>query len=1050
MTKYYNNTDYSGYKGFSKRPRRIGKLILKICLWTILALVVVAACIFWGYSEYLRPDNIARLIEKESAKYLKADIKIGKMDYKLWRSYPWLEFEVDSITIISKSLDDVSPEVRSQLPSNSDFLASVNKISGKINIHSLLHKEMNLKDIEVEQPKVNLVMVNDSVTNFNIATPMKQKMEMPDIDISEINVTAPVDFSFFSLEDDVEAKLDVESFYLAREDAGSYRIGFDGAASGRYREYELPGQVPLKFTTGITPHPGELSLDLDDLALSLAGVTINAKGKVMANTSGINLQNAELGLRIDDLFSLLNYIPKQFVEKIPLPDGLSGFLPLSLETKLLAPFHIPRENPDSIKISDLPPINLQVRIDDANIEIKPPYKKRIVADDIYLLALAQFDPLNSENNFFRIEDLHLHGEGISLSGFAEVDNLTGEQQQFHGNFYLKSPVMETLTYLVPNSGFKLSGFLNGQMEFSGNAINLGRDGIKDIVMKGDIKSHSFNMNSASIGSVRLNNMEGDYYALIPEYPMNNYQGTKLDFEFKADTIAGMASGMNYKLESLDMKLHALDTVAGTPDPSGLFTLKTQAVKLSSESYHFFVNNLFVNAKGELNTSGPPSNYTTVSPTVGLDDALIAKHVDHTPLVLEYNGGGILGTIIGMINMKADIITGKGGFKSSAYLYPVEFSGLNLLSDLNSLQFAVSDFKIGDSGLSLSGRMEGMAPFLTSYSATPLKIVSDINFTNVDINQLSWGYYGTLVKQDKDSVFYVSPMLPYTAADSAMVAIPKNIDAEIRLKANSAEYMGYRFSPLSTSILVKNGDATLRKLTIGTPYATAVVDWTYSTRRLDEIFMNLDAQIKDFSFTPFYQTFPEILKDASQMENLTGQISADIHCHFDMFPSMFMNPESLEAKFDVRASNMEFARQGRIEKITHLMLIEGEAPIRIQNMNITGSFHNSILQLNPFKIVFDGYQLNIGGIMNTNGKMYYHLALEKSPFHLPFGVSLLGSIKHPEVNVGGTRINDYKTEMVGIDNGSKLDVNIMTYLHHGWLMFVQEAAKYQQKIEKASK
>lgn len=1050
MTKYYNNTDYSGYKSFSKRPRKIGKLILKICLWTLLALVVIAACIFWGYSEYLRPDHIARLIEKESDKYLKADVKIGKLDYKLWRSYPWLEFEVDSITIISKSLDDVSPEVRSQLPSNSDFLASVNKLSGKINIHSLLHKDINLKDIEVEQPKVNLVMVNDSVTNFNIAPPMKQKMEMPDIDISEISVGAPVDFSFFSLEDDAEAKLDVESFYLARENAGSYRIGFDGDASGRYREYELPGQVPLKFTTGITPHPGELSLDLDDLTLSLAGVTIDAKGKVMANTKGIDLQNAELGLRIDDLFSLLNYIPKQFAEKIPLPDGLSGFLPLSLETKLLAPFHIPRENPDSIKISDLPPINLQVRIEDANIEIKPPHKKRIVADDIYLLALAQFDPLNSENNFFRIEDLHLHGEGISLSGFAEVDNLTGEQQQFHGNFYLKSPVMETLSYLVPNSGLNLSGFLNGQMEFSGNAINLGRDGIKNIAMKGDIKSHSFNVNSASIGSVRLKNMEADYYALIPEYPLNNYQGTKLDFEFKADTIAGISSGMTYSLGNLDMRLDAKDTVSGSPDPSGLFNLSAKAIKVSSKDTRFFVNDLEMDAKGELNSSGPSSNYSTVAPTIGAEDAMIAQHVSHTPLVLEYNGGGILGTVIGMINMKADVTTGNGGFKSSAYLYPVEFSGFNLSSDLNSLTFSASDFKIGNSGLSFSGEMDGLAPFLTSFRATPLKIKTDLSFTNVNINQLSWGYYGALVKQGKDSVFYVAPMLPYTASDSTIVAIPKNIDALICLKANSAEYMGYRFAPLSTSIIVKDGDATLKQLTIGTPYATAIVDWTYSTHRLDNIFMNLDARIKNFSFTPFYQTFPEILKDASQMENLTGQLSADIHCHFDMFPSMFMNPESLEAKFDVKANNMKFSRQGRIEKITHLMLIEGEAPIHIQNMDITGSFHNSLLQLNPFRIAFDGYQLSIGGIMNTNGRMYYHLALEKSPFHLPFGVSLSGNLKHPDINVGGTHIDDYKGEMVATDNGSNLDVNIMTYLHHGWLLFVQEAAKYQQKIESASK
>ena len=79
-------------------------------------------------------------------------------------------------------------------------------------------------------------------------------------------------------------------------------------------------------------------------------------------------------------------------------------------------------------------------------------------------------------------------------------------------------------------------------------------------------------------------------------------------------------------------------------------------------------------------------------------------------------------------------------------------------------------------------------------------------------------------------------------------------------------------------------------------------------------------------------------------------------------------------------------------------------------------------------------------------MYYHLALEKSPFHLPFGVSLSGKFRHPEVNLGGTRFNNYRAEMVPLEPASKINVNIMAYLKHGWLLFVQEAAKYEGGIK----
>ena len=127
-----------------------------------------------------------------------------------------------------------------------------------------------------------------------------------------------------------------------------------------------------------------------------------------------------------------------------------------------------------------------------------------------------------------------------------------------------------------------------------------------------------------------------------------------------------------------------------------------------------------------------------------------------------------------------------------------------------------------------------------------------------------------------------------------------------------------------------------------------------------------------------------------------------------------------------------------------MLIQGDEPIKIHNMNITGAYHDNLLQVNPFKIEFDGYQLEFAGVNNTSGDMYYHIALEKSPFHLPFGVSVFGKLKHPEFRLGGTHIDDYRAETVSWENGSKINANIMAFLRHGWLLFVQEAAKWQRK------
>lgn len=79
-----------------------------------------------------------------------------------------------------------------------------------------------------------------------------------------------------------------------------------------------------------------------------------------------------------------------------------------------------------------------------------------------------------------------------------------------------------------------------------------------------------------------------------------------------------------------------------------------------------------------------------------------------------------------------------------------------------------------------------------------------------------------------------------------------------------------------------------------------------------------------------------------------------------------------------------------------------------------------------------------------GEMYYHIALEKSPFHVPFGVNLVGRFSHPEIRMGGTGINDKWEREISSELEDTVDINIMSSLQQGWKMFIGEAAKFYLK------
>ena len=98
-------------------------------------------------------------------------------------------------------------------------------------------------------------------------------------------------------------------------------------------------------------------------------------------------------------------------------------------------------------------------------------------------------------------------------------------------------------------------------------------------------------------------------------------------------------------------------------------------------------------------------------------------------------------------------------------------------------------------------------------------------------------------------------------------------------------------------------------------------------------------------------------------------------------------------------------------------------------------------MDPFTLKCGKYEILLGGVNNLQGEIYYHLGLMHSPFHFPFGVNIVGNYHHPKIRFGGNGIKDGREREISADLYDSADVNIMRQLRQGWLLFVENAAKY---------
>ena len=124
----------------------------------------------------------------------------------------------------------------------------------------------------------------------------------------------------------------------------------------------------------------------------------------------------------------------------------------------------------------------------------------------------------------------------------------------------------------------------------------------------------------------------------------------------------------------------------------------------------------------------------------------------------------------------------------------------------------------------------------------------------------------------------------------------------------------------------------------------------------------------------------------------------------------------------------------------MMLIRTDGDLHIANMDVHASIHDNLLELYPFNFEFDRYKLRMEGVNNFNGRIYYHIGVDKSPVPFPFGINIQGMFHHPELRFGGPAFKIKKAQEItsSVMEGNKM--NLIKELKYYFAEFLHAAAR----------
>lgn len=463
--------------------RKITAWILGIILSVSLIVIISLTAALW----WLSPGRLTPMVNGFLSNYLEADVDAARVELTFWRSFPHIELRVDSLQVVSRRFDTLPQQMREALPADADSLLSVERFSGGIHVVKVIGGEIDLYDIEIANPKVNLVVAPDSTANFDIVPPSEPSTEpstLPRLNINRFAILGSFPMRYRAIADSIDLALTLNASELACADAPQYTLQLAGGASPQLPGLNLP-DIPFSLNGGI-----EWNQATPDI-VALHRFNLSVLGQKMLFDAVLSLADP---LTLNEFNISLPEVRPGKLLRLFAPDNdalarLDTDLRIDLKAKLLKPY-CPAQ-------SELPRLQVEAGMQASRVRFE---QLDLSKFDSHLTAVI--DDADLDRSTLHIQRLHIAGRAIDFRLSADVSTPISDpavKGRFEGTMALDR-LPRTLASKLPCS---VSGTLTGEADFALRQSMLTPKKLHRIRLDGNLALHNLRVAS--------NSQQGDAY-----------------------------------------------------------------------------------------------------------------------------------------------------------------------------------------------------------------------------------------------------------------------------------------------------------------------------------------------------------------------------------------------------------------------------------------------------------------------------------------------------------------------------------------------------------
>ena len=305
-------------------------------------------------------------------------------------------------------------------------------------------------------------------------------------------------------------------------------------------------------------------------------------------------------------------------------------------------------------------------------------------------------------------------------------------------------------------------------------------------------------------------------------------------------------------------------------------------------------------------------------------------------------------------------------------------------DADTLTLQSIQLKAGDSDLSARARLTGLRRALLGSGHSLLKLKADVSSDFINANQLlqafaSYSAHKPHEEQEKQP----------RNSGSRLLVIPSNLDVNFSLEAAGIQYDSLQVSWAAADIAMRNRTLQITNALAATNMGDMYFEGFYSTRSQEDIKAGFDLNLVNITAEKVITLFPAVDTLMPLLTTFEGDLDCELAVTTDLDTLMQVVLPSVDGTLNISGKDLGLNQSEELSKIANLLKFKNRSQARIDKMSVAGIVHDNVLEIFPFVMEVDRYQLAASGMQHLSREFLYHLSVIKSPLILKFGLNAYG-------------------------------------------------------------